>query len=51
MPILCTAHGDRVRGNWGKTDLWDKVIYHHHVGWVSDGLLYTGTNSAVAPPC
>jgi hypothetical protein len=49
--ILCTVHGDRVHGNWGSTDLWDKVLYGRVTGWVSDGLLYTGTNAAVAPDC
>lgn len=49
--IMCTAHGDTVRGNWGPTSLWDRVSFGHSVGWVSDGLLYTGTNAAVAPAC
>jgi hypothetical protein len=50
--IVCTTHGDTVRGNWGPTGLWDRVSYGGQtVGWISDGLLYTGTNAAVAPAC
>jgi Protein kinase domain len=49
--IVCTTHGDTVRGNWGPTSLWDRVAFGRSVGWVSDGLLYTGTNAAVAPAC
>jgi LasA protease len=51
VPIVCTSHGDQISGNWGKTDLWDRILYRHLSGWVSDGLLYTGTNAAVAPRC
>jgi hypothetical protein len=50
--IVCTAHGDTVHGNWGQTSLWDRVSYGGQTaGWISDGLLYTGTNAAVAPGC
>jgi hypothetical protein len=49
--IICTARGDVVHGNWGPTRVWDRISYRHSAGWVSDGLLYTGTNAAVAPGC
>jgi hypothetical protein len=49
--IVCTSRGDVVHGNWGATSLWDRVNYGRTFGWVSDGLLYTGTNAAVAPAC
>ena len=50
--IVCTTHGDSVHGNWGQTSLWDRISYSGQtVGWISDGLLYTGTNAAVAPQC
>ena len=49
--VVCTGHGDAVVGNWGSTSLWDRISYGHTVGWVSDGLLFTGTNAAVAPAC
>jgi eukaryotic-like serine/threonine-protein kinase len=49
--ILCTAHGDMVAGNWGRTTLWDRISFGRSAGWVSDGLFYTGTNNAVAPAC
>jgi hypothetical protein len=32
--------------------VWDRVsLSGGAAGWVSDGLLYTGTNAAVAPAC
>jgi hypothetical protein len=50
--IACTEHGAAVHGNWGWTSLWDRVADNTGaIGWVSDGLLYTGTNAAVAPAC
>jgi serine/threonine-protein kinase len=39
--IVCTMHGDTIRGNWGQTSLWDRISYGGQaVGWISDGLLY-----------
>ena len=50
--IVCTSRGDQIQGNWGRTSLWDRVsLPGGKAGWVNDGLLYTGTNSAVAPAC
>lgn len=49
LPIMCTTHGAEVAGNWGRTDLWDKIIYSHATGWVSDGLLYTAGDRRGGP--
>jgi Tol biopolymer transport system component len=37
-----------VGGNWGPTNLWDRLASG---GYVSDGLVYTGSNGQVAPTC
>lgn len=44
VSIQCVAHGQFVNG----TDLWDYVPRN---GWVSDSLVRTGTDDAVAPLC
>ncbi|HEY9104197.1 peptidoglycan DD-metalloendopeptidase family protein [Chitinimonas sp.] len=46
--IVCHAYGDAVNGNWGSTTLWDRL---DSGGWVSDGLLDTGSNQPVVPAC
>ncbi|WP_280465817.1 peptidoglycan DD-metalloendopeptidase family protein [Nocardia brasiliensis] len=48
VEIACTARGERLKGNWGHTDLWNKLDAD---AWISDGFLDTGTNNPVAPPC
>jgi len=44
VAISCVTHGRSVNG----TDLWD---YVPGSGWVSDSLVRTGTDDAVAPLC
>jgi hypothetical protein len=39
--LTCWALGERVNGPYGSTDLWYRVVSG---GYVSDALLYTGTN-------
>lgn len=51
VTIQCTKRGSTVQGNWGPTDLWDRVSYGGVTGFVSDGWVYTGSNDAVAGPC
>ncbi|MBB6172427.1 LasA protease [Nocardiopsis mwathae] len=46
--IDCTARGGYVNGNWGRTNLWNRLDTGN---WISDGFLYTGTNDPVAPAC
>ncbi len=43
--LTCWQLGDRVDGPWGSTDLWYRVVSG---GYVSDALLYTGTNAVIA---
>lgn len=49
--IQCTKRGSTVNGNWGRTNLWDKVSYGGRTGYVSDGWLYTGSSGPVAGSC
>jgi uncharacterized protein YraI len=48
VSIICQIHGDTVNGNWGATDLWDAI---RPGGFISDGFVFTGTNSQIAPSC
>lgn len=49
--IQCTRRGSTVSGNWGPTNLWNRVSYNGRTGFVTDGWLYTGKNGPVAPDC
>ena len=51
VEIHCTSRGSWVTGEYGATNLWNKVSYGGRTGFVTDAFLYTGTNSAVAPDC
>jgi hypothetical protein len=42
--LTCWRPGDRVNGPYGSTDLWYRVPSG---GYVSDALLYTGTNNVI----
>ncbi|MFW5418908.1 M23 family metallopeptidase [Nocardiopsis sp. CNT-189] len=48
LAIECTARGGTVEGNWGPTDLWNRVEGGE---WISDGFLYTGSDDPIAPAC
>src|SRR5207245_2510706 len=45
--IACQIRGGTVAGNWGITNLWNFIGN----GYVSDGFVYTGANSQIAPTC
>ncbi|GIL24778.1 SH3 domain-containing protein [Actinocatenispora comari] len=47
VSISCQAHGDKVTGKYGTSDLWDKVSG----GYVSDTYVYTGSDGRVAKLC
>lgn len=51
ITIQCTAQGNSVTGPYGATTLWDRTTYAGLRGYVTDAYVYTGTASAVAPPC
>jgi uncharacterized protein YraI len=46
--IYCTARGEWIRGQYGDTNLWDNIGSGRYV---SDALVYTGTNNPVAGDC
>jgi LasA protease len=48
VSIQCTARGGTVQGNWGATDLWNRLV---DGDWISDGFVDTGSNEPVAPAC
>ena len=48
VTIVCQATGTTETGDWGATDLWDRLDDNTYV---SDAFVYTGTNGMVAPPC
>lgn len=48
VTIACTARGGTVQGNWGATDLWNRLV---DGDWISDGFVDTGSNEPVAPAC
>lgn len=48
VTIQCTARGGTVQGNWGATDLWNRLVDGN---WISDGFVDTGSNEPVAPAC
>lgn len=49
--IQCTKRGTTVQGNWGPTNLWNRVSYRGVTGFVSDGWLFTGSDNPVAGAC
>lgn len=48
ITITCQTAGSTVNGNWGPTNVWDRLPSG---GYVSDGFVYTGSNGRVAPEC
>ena len=48
VTIVCQATGTTETGDWGATDLWDRLDDNTYV---SDAFVYTGTNDMVAPAC
>lgn len=48
VTIVCQATGTTETGDWGATDLWDRLDDN---SYVSDAFVYTGTNDMVAPAC
>jgi hypothetical protein len=49
--IVCQIEGETIDGNWGPTDLWDRIDDPLNGPFLSDGFVNTGTNGPVAPPC
>lgn len=48
LSLKCYAEGDYFNGLWGRTNLWYQLVSG---GWVSDGTLFTGKNTAITPKC
>lgn len=48
VTIQCTARGEWISGQYGDTNLWDNIGSGRYV---SDALVYTGTNDPVAGDC
>jgi surface antigen len=48
VSIQCTARGEWITGQYGDTNLWDNI---GNGRYVSDALVYTGTNDPVAGDC
>jgi uncharacterized protein YraI len=48
VTIQCTARGEWITGQYGATGLWDNI---GNGRYVSDALVYTGTNNPVAGDC
>ncbi len=52
LVIFCQTTGDWVYGRWGWTNIWNYVGRYGEAGmFVSDGFVYTGSNSNVAGDC
>jgi hypothetical protein len=51
ITILCTDSGDQVKGPYGISRIWDKTTYQGKTGYVTDAMVYTGTNNPAAPSC
>jgi len=50
--IKCTARTTWYSGPYGRENIWDKLTAADGPNdWVPDALVYTGSNSAVAPQC
>ena len=48
VTIQCTARGEWITGQYGDTNLWDNIGSGRYV---SDALVFTGTNNPVAGDC
>lgn len=48
LSLQCYKEGDYFDGLWGKTNLWYQLV---EGGWVNDGTIYTGKNTAITPRC
>lgn len=48
--IRCQSYGEWVYGMWGWTNLWDNNSVNDYA-YISDGFVYTGSNSPVYPLC
>ncbi|MGW5355220.1 hypothetical protein ACWERV_32465 [Streptomyces sp. NPDC004031] len=54
VEIACYGVGQAVTGPYGTETLWDKLTegpVNSSGEWIPDALVYTGSNSAVVPPC
>jgi cell wall-associated NlpC family hydrolase len=49
--IDCQTTGETVTGKYGTSNIWDKVSYRGHTGYVSDTYVYTGADGMVAGRC
>jgi len=50
--IKCTARTTWYSGPYGRENIWDKItVADGPNDWIPDALVYTGSNSAVAPQC
>lgn len=47
VEITCYVRGESYVGIWGTTDIW----YRMKSGWISDGVIYTGSDSPVTQKC
>lgn len=53
LEIKCYRLGTPVSGPYGTESIWDLITVNWMAPqvWVPDALVYTGSNSAVVPPC
>lgn len=54
VEIACYGIGQAVTGPYGTEAIWDKLTegpVNSSGEWIPDALVYTGSNSAVVPPC
>jgi hypothetical protein len=52
VKIVCQVRGERVRGKYGRSRLWDLIAIGNGRGaYVTDTYVYTGSDGRVAPDC
>lgn len=51
ISVDCSVSGQAVTGPYGTEAVWDRTDYAGAVGFIPDAWVYTGSNSATAPPC
>ena len=52
VTVWCQISSDWVDGQWGATNIWDRISdYQHDPQYVSDGFVDTGSNGFVAGSC
>jgi hypothetical protein len=48
----CQTRGGPVYGDWGTSNLWDRVVTGEQVpGYLSDEWVHTGSDGQVLPAC